>query len=56
MEEEWKEEKKGTFFHSDGSDAKQEMAATIQQLPRLPWCRSRVLMPSTNRRGSLQIS
>lgn len=32
------------------------MAATIQQLPRLPWCKSRVLMPSTNRRGSLQIS
>lgn len=45
-----------TFFHRDGSDARQEMAATIQQLPRLPWCRSRVLMPSTNRRGSLQIS
>lgn len=45
-----------TFFHSDGSEARQEMAATIQQFPRLPWWRSRVLMPSTNRRGSLQIS
>lgn len=45
-----------TFFQSEGSDAKQEMAATIQQLPRLPWCKSRVLMPSTNKRGSLHIS
>lgn len=51
-----RKQKYPTFFHRDGTDAKQEMAATIQQLPRLPWCKSRVLMPSTNRRGSLHIS
>lgn len=35
-----------------GSLARQEAAATNQQFPRRPWCRSLGLIPSTKRRGS----
>lgn len=45
-----------TFFQSEDSAAKHDVAATIQQLPKLPWCRSLVLIPSTKSRGSLHSS
>lgn len=41
-----------TFCHSDSLDAKLEHAATNQQLPSCPWCKSCALMPSTKRWGS----
>lgn len=45
-----------TFCHSDSREASDEQAATNQQLPTWPWCRSWELMPSTKRRGSSQMS
>lgn len=41
-----------TFCHKDSREARLEHAATNQQLPSCPWCRSCALMPSTNRWGS----
>lgn len=41
-----------TFCHRDSLEAKLEHAATNQQLPSCPWCKSCALMPSTNRWGS----
>lgn len=41
-----------TFCHRDSLDAKLEHAATNQQLPSCPWCKSCALMPSTKRWGS----
>lgn len=45
-----------TFCHSDSREASDEQAATNQQLPTWPWCRSWELMPSTKRRGFSQMS
>lgn len=45
-----------TFCHSDSREASEEQAATNQQLPTWPWCRSWELMPSTKRRGSSHMS
>lgn len=45
-----------TFCHSASREARDEQAATNQQLPTWPWCRSWELMPSTKRRGSSQMS
>lgn len=45
-----------TFCHRDSRDAREEQAATNQQFPTWPWCKSWELIPSTKRRGSLQIS
>lgn len=45
-----------TFCHSDSREARDEQAATNQQLPTWPWCRSWELMPSTKRRGSSHMS
>lgn len=45
-----------TFCHRDSRDAREEQAATNQQFPTWPWCKSWELIPSTKRRGSSQIS
>lgn len=45
-----------TFCHRDSREASDEQAATNQQLPTWPWCRSWELMPSTKRRGSSHMS
>lgn len=45
-----------TFCHSASLEARLEQAATNQQFPSWPWCRSWALMPSTNRWGSLHNS
>lgn len=45
-----------TFCQRDSREASDEQAATNQQLPTWPWCRSWELMPSMKRRGSSQIS
>lgn len=45
-----------TFCHKVSREASDEQAATNQQLPTWPWCRSWELMPSTKRRGSSQMS
>lgn len=42
-----------TFCHRASLEARLEQAATNQQFPSWPWCRSWALMPSTNRWGSL---
>ena len=54
MEE--RDKDKLTFCQRSGFRAKQEQAATNQQLPTTPWFRSWELMPSTNRWGSSLIS
>lgn len=45
-----------TFCHRDSRDAREEQAATNQQFPTWPWCKSWELIPSTKRCGSSQIS
>lgn len=41
-----------TFCHRASLEARLEQAATNQQFPSWPWCRSWALIPSTNRCGS----
>lgn len=49
-------EEKLTFCHRASRDAREEQAATNQQFPTWPWCKSWELIPSTKRWGSAQIS
>lgn len=41
-----------TFCQRDSREARLEHAATNQQFPSCPWCRSCALIPSTNKWGS----